>query len=163
MKTLILIRHADAEPSRGEPDSKRKLSEKGLIEAKSMAIALQKRGYTINKIFSSPSERTKETTETFASIFQLKEDNIKYFDSLYLGDTLQITETINWLQENVEHLAIVGHNPGVTNYANDVTGSSIDTLHTASVAIIKSEANNWQQFEDARKTLVEVLSPNHNS
>lgn len=159
MKTLIVIRHAKAEQSHGEPDSKRKLTEKGLADAEAMAKRLLESGYKIDKIFSSPSERTKETTAYFASILHVEEKNIKYFEALYLGDTLQITETINWLQENIDTLAVVGHNPGVTNFTNDVTGSDIEALPTTGIAIIKADCNDWQQFDEAEKTLVEVLSP----
>lgn len=159
MKTLIIIRHAKAEQSHGEPDSKRKLTEKGIADAEAMANKLLVKGYKPDKIFSSPSERTKETTAIFAQVNHVEEKNIKYFEDLYLGDTLQITEAITWLQENIDTLAIVGHNPGVTNFTNDVTGSLIDSLPTSGIAIINIDGNglDWKQFDEAKKTLVEVM------
>ncbi|GAB3007670.1 phosphohistidine phosphatase SixA [Niabella terrae] len=158
MKTLIIIRHAKAVQSFG-PDSQRKLTPQGHKNALKMAEHLKAAGYQINKIFSSPALRTKETTAIFAEVLDIGEKDIKYFDNLYLGDTLQITEAVNWLQENVPVLAIVGHNPGVTNFTNDVTGSTIEALPTCGVAIIQAETENWQDFEEAQKKLVEVISP----
>lgn len=158
MKTLIIIRHAKAEQTFGA-DSKRRLTEKGIHNAAEMAKELHSKGYAIDKIFSSPAERTKETTAIFAKEFHVDIENIKYFEDLYLGDTLQITEAINWLQENIHTLAVVGHNPGVTNFTNDTTKSHIDSLPTSGIAIIKIDCNDWQQFNHADKTLIELLLP----
>lgn len=158
MKTLIIIRHAKAEQSNGA-DSQRKLIDKGRRNTAFMAKKLLDEGHKIDKIFSSPSLRTKETTELIAAVQQLPESNIKYFDNLYLGDTLQITEAVNWLQENVQTLAVVGHNPGVTNFTNDITGSHIEPLPTCGVAIINVDCDDWQQFNDAKKTLIKTDWP----
>ncbi|MCH5599724.1 SixA phosphatase family protein [Niabella ginsengisoli] len=158
MKTLIIIRHAKAEQSHGL-DSKRRLTERGHQNAESMARHLLDKGYKIDKIFASPSERTKETAEYFAKANEVAQTRIKYFDNLYLGDTLQFIETINKIWENVDTLAIVGHNPGVTNFTNDITGADIESLPTTGVAVINIDCDDWQQFNDAPKTLVEVDSP----
>lgn len=158
MKTLIIIRHAKAEQSHSL-DSKRRLTEKGHQNAALMARRLVDKGYHINKIFASPSERTKETAVYFAEANQLTGEDIRYFEGLYLGDTLQITEAVNWLQENIDTLAVIGHNPGVTNFTNDMTGSAIESLPTAGVAIIQADCTDWQAFNDASKTLVAVDSP----
>ncbi|GAB3423896.1 SixA phosphatase family protein [Niabella aquatica] len=159
MKTLIIIRHAKAEESHGEADSKRRLTERGLQDAELMAKRLLDKGYKLDKIFSSPAVRTRETTAIFAKVHQVEKEDIKYFDNLYLGDTLQITEAVNWLQKNIDTLAVVGHNPGVTNFVNDVTGSDIDSLPTSGIAVIKANCDDWQEFNNAQKTLAEVFSP----
>lgn len=158
MKTLIIIRHAKAEQGYGV-DSKRRLEERGHRDAALMAQRLLDKGYKIDKIFCSPSERTKETAVYFAQVHHVESKNIKYFDGLYLGDTLQITEAINWLQENIDTLAVIGHNPGVTNFTNDVTGSDIESLPTSGIAVIKVDCDDWQDFNEATKTLVEIDSP----
>ncbi len=160
MKTLIIIRHAKAENGYGKPDSRRNLTEKGIRQAELMAGLLKEKGYHPDKIFSSPADRTRETTAIFAQVNQVAEKDIKYFDNLYLGDILQFTETIDWLQENVDTLAIVGHNPGVTNFTGEITGADIDSFPTAGIAIIQIEGGaDWQQFSRAKKTLAELLTP----
>jgi len=161
MKTLIIIRHAEAEDGYRKPDKARNLSESGIRQAETMARLLTEKGYKPDKIFSSPAARTQETTAIFAQICQVEEKDIKYFDSLYLGDTLQITEAINWLQENIGTLAIVGHNPGVTNFLNDLTDKYVESVPTAGIAIIDLDgADNWQQFEQANKKQRELLFSN---
>ncbi|HOZ83862.1 MAG TPA: histidine phosphatase family protein [Niabella sp.] len=158
MKTLIIIRHAKAEQSLGA-DSHRKLIERGHRDAEMMAKKALSNGYKIDKIFSSPSERTKQTAQHFAQVHGVAEDDIRYFEALYLGDTLQILETVNWLQENVRTLAVIAHNPGVTNFTNDITQSQIDSLPTSGIAIVDADCDEWQEFNHAQKILVETLFP----
>lgn len=158
MKNLIIIRHAKAEQS-FSIDRERKLTEKGHRNALMMAERLLEKGYKIDKIFSSPSVRTKETTKYFAEVHHIAAKDIKYFDALYLGDTLAIQETVEWLKENIHTLAVVGHNPGVTNFTNHITGSAIEDLPTCGIAVIEVDMDDWQHFEAAAKKLVEVDSP----
>ncbi|ANH82926.1 phosphohistidine phosphatase SixA [Niabella ginsenosidivorans] len=160
MKTLIIIRHAKAEQGSGK-DIERKLTERGHRNAIQMAEKLKAGGYKIDKIFSSPSERTLQTTRHFAEVFGVMANHIRYFESLYLGDVLAISETICWLyqHENVHTLAIVGHNPGVTNFVNDLTHSTINSIPTSGIAVLRIDTDHWDHFATAPKSLEAVLSP----
>ncbi|MBZ4189728.1 SixA phosphatase family protein [Niabella beijingensis] len=160
MKTLIIIRHAKAEQGFGK-DIERRLTERGLRNAAAMAKKLKDKGYTVDKIFSSNSERTMQTTRIFAEVLGIKGNNIRYFESLYLADVLGITETIGWLRENenINTLAIVGHNPGVTNFINDLTHAGIDSLPTCGVAVMEVAMDDWSSFETAKKRFIESFSP----
>ncbi len=158
MKTLIIIRHAKAEQESGI-DSKRKLTERGLRNAEQMAKQLLALGYKIDKIFSSPAARTAETAAIFAATHHIKEEDIKFLDNIYLGDTLQITEAVNRLKEDLSTLAVIGHNPGVANFINDTTDSNIEHFPTCGIGIIKIDCTDWQQFDGSKKTLEQVLTP----
>lgn len=159
MKTLIVIRHAKAEQSFGN-DKDRKLTERGHRDAEKMANLLVEKGFKIDKIFSSPSVRTEQTTEYFAMANGLKGDDIKYFEKMYLGSVLNIEESILWLKENINTLAIVGHNPGVSDFVNDLTNSTIEDLPTCGIAVIELEMDNWDtNFTTVPNKLIEVLSP----
>ncbi|MGJ7030777.1 SixA phosphatase family protein [Niabella hirudinis] len=160
MKTLIIIRHAKAEQGFGK-DIERKLTDRGERNAAKMAGRLKEKGYRIDKIFSSNSERTMQTTRIFADVLGIPGNHIRYFESLYLADVLGITETIEWLKENenIQTLAIIGHNPGVTNFVNDLTHAGIDSLPTCGVAVMEVGMDDWSHFEMAKKQLVETFSP----
>lgn len=160
MKTLIIIRHAKAEQSFGK-DIERKLTYRGQRNAAKMAECLKKKGYRIDKIFSSNSERTMQTTRIFAEVLDMPGSHIRYFESLYLADVLGITETIEWMRENenIRTLAIVGHNPGVTNFVNDLTHAGIDSLPTCGIAVMEVAMEDWSHFDTAPKKLVETFSP----
>ncbi|MCD2423912.1 histidine phosphatase family protein [Niabella pedocola] len=160
MKTLIIIRHAKAEQGFGK-DIERKLTDRGERNAAKMARLLKEKGYHIDRIFSSNSERTMQTTRIFAETLDIPGNHIRYFESLYLADVLGITETIEWLKEgeNIQTLAIVAHNPGVTNFVNDLTHTGIDSLPTCGIAVMEVAMNDWSNFEAAKKTFVTTFSP----
>ncbi|SDC84769.1 SixA phosphatase family protein [Niabella drilacis] len=160
MKTLIIIRHAKAEQGFGK-DIERKLTDRGQRNAAKMAALLKEKGYRIDRIFSSNSERTMQTTRIFAEVLRIPGSHIRYFESLYLADVLGITETIEWLREgeNIQTLAIVGHNPGVTNFVNDLTHAGLEGLPTSGVAVMEVVMDDWSNFDAAEKRLVETFSP----
>ncbi len=158
MKTLIIIRHAKAEQGLGS-DLFRKLTERGHRDAELMAKRLSEKGYRIDRIFSSPAIRTRQTTEHFVRVHRIPADHVNYFKALYLGDTLNYMETARWLRENVNTLAVVGHNPGVTNFTNDITRSHIENIPTSGIAIIRVACDIWEDFDRAPKTLVDVDYP----
>ncbi|WP_300604467.1 histidine phosphatase family protein [Niabella sp.] len=160
MKTLIIIRHAKAEQGFGK-DIERKLTDRGERNAAKMAALLREKGYRIDRVFSSNSERTMQTTRIFAEALDIPGNHIRYFESLYLADVLGITETIDWLREgeNIQTLAVVGHNPGVTNFVNDLTHAGIDSLPTCGIAIMEADMDDWSNFEAAKKTFIAAFSP----
>lgn len=159
MKTLIIIRHAKTEQGLGN-DKDRKLTERGHHDAEKMSKILKEKGYKIDKIFSSTAVRTEQTTEYFAHANDLTGEDIKYFDKLYLASVLEIEESILWLKQNINTLAVVGHNPGVSDFVNDIANADIEDLPTCGIAIIQLEMDNWEtNFTTVPNKLLEVLSP----
>ncbi|MFV0604474.1 MAG: SixA phosphatase family protein [Niabella sp.] len=159
MKKLIIIRHAKAERGTGF-DKDRALLEIGHSNAEKMSNLLIEKGYKIDKIFSSTAVRTKQTAEYFAYANKIPADDIVYFDKLYLASVLKITECILWLKENVDTLAIVGHNPGVSDFVNDITDANIEDLPTCGIAVIELDMDNWEtNFTSVANKLVAVYTP----
>lgn len=141
-------------------DKQRKLTEKGHHDAQMMAERLLAEGYKIDKLFSSTATRAYQTATHFAEVHGIAPQSIKTFDSLYLAGTLEITLTIEWLKENVKTLAVVAHNPGVSDFTNDSTNTINDFLPTSGIAIIEVDINDWEEdFEAAEKKLIAILKP----
>lgn len=163
MKQLIIIRHAKAEQGFGN-DKERKLTEKGHGDAQKMAALLIEKGYKIDKIFSSPATRTTQTTHYFQTANHLETEDVKYFERLYLGNVLAISESILWLKENINTLAVVGHNPGVSDFVNDITGLDNDDLPTCGIAVIELDMDNWTtDFTTVPNKLIGVFEPKNES
>ena len=67
MKTILLMRHAKAEPGvPGQKDFDRPLAERGDEDALRMGRALAKMGEVPDAIVSSPAARAKQTAEAAA-------------------------------------------------------------------------------------------------
>src|SRR5206468_5370408 len=121
---LYIIRHAVAE-ERGEDwpdDAKRPLSDDGASRMRKAARGLDRLGVTLDVIVTSPMVRTKQTAEVVAGAMNPRPP-IVAVDSLAPGGTYQ--EIMNDLekQSRKTRIAIVGHEPGIGEFAARLIGS----------------------------------------
>ena len=65
-------------------------------------------------MWSSPSIRTKTTAN---SIFKDFDCEFFYLPTLYLASFVELAEAIQTVPNEIKHLAIVGHNPGLSQLA----------------------------------------------
>jgi phosphohistidine phosphatase len=121
---LYLIRHAVAE-ERGDAwpdDAKRPLSDDGAARMRKAARGLDRLGVTLDVIVTSPLVRTKQTAEIVAGALNPRPP-IVTADSLAPDGTFQ--EVIADLEKQVKRtrIAIVGHEPGIGEFAARLIGS----------------------------------------
>lgn len=108
MPTLVLIRHARAEPNRDD-DLNRALVARGREDAARLQGWLLGRDLTPDRVVLSPSARTRETWQVAApALSEVVEDR-----RLYEGGTEQLKAVIAETPSSTEVLAMVGHNPTI--------------------------------------------------
>ncbi len=138
MKILYLVRHAEAEkPSGGPYDFKRTLSPQGMIDAARMGNLLAKKGIRPDALVSSPSERTRLTSEVMAEQTGFDQAEIEYVENLYEGAPRTYLAALNALPPSVDSVMLVGHNPSVTYFAEYLTHEQIGDMPTGAVAAIE--------------------------
>jgi len=121
---LYLIRHAVAE-ERGEDwpdDNKRPLSDDGASRMRKAARGLDRLGITLDVIVTSPLVRTKQTAEIIANAMNPKPPIVS-LESLAPGGTYQEIITDLEKQSKRTRIAIVGHEPGIGEFAARLIGS----------------------------------------
>jgi len=154
MKTLYLIRHAKSSWNHANLDDfDRPLNERGKADAPFMAKALKDKGTVIDSIVSSPAKRALTTARTFAQTFQLESDKLSTNHALYLPTTHQILEVVNGFKDELESVAIFGHNPGFSDFLDYVTGSGID-MPTCAIAAIQLNVDSWREVSNSNGELV---------
>lgn len=152
MKKLILIRHAKTEAgSMGMNDFDRKLTDKGNKAAIEMAARLKQKGVKIDAVFSSTAIRAVATAKAFIKEFSLNENTVFFKDELYLPHPNIFFKVIAEASDNIETLAIVSHNEGITYFANMLTNASIDNIPTCGIFAVNANCNSWKDFETADK------------
>jgi phosphohistidine phosphatase len=115
MRTLILLRHAHAEPvSDGQSDLDRALSAEGLAEAEAAGRWLAAQGLAPDRVLCSPARRTRETLEAVLGAIGFVEQRL--IDSIYEATAGALAELVDEHRE-VERLMLVGHNPGLERLA----------------------------------------------
>lgn len=111
MRTLILLRHAHAEPAAmGQADVDRPLSPEGLAEAEAAGRWLAEHGLVPDRVLCSPARRTRETLEAVLGIVGFVEQRLEA--GIYEATPGALAALADAHRE-VERLLLVGHNPGL--------------------------------------------------
>ena len=152
MKTLILVRHAKSSwDAIGIDDFERPLNERGKTDAPVMASRLKEKKIIIDSFISSPAKRAYKTAKYFAKEFEFEKKKIELVKKLYgasAGDFLEIATSIN---DKYKTAIIFSHNPGITEFANTLTGVHIDNMPTCSIFAIGANTDKWADFLKSEK------------
>jgi phosphohistidine phosphatase len=110
-RQVIIMRHATALPQGpGERDFDRRLSTRGIQEARAIAQWLIHAHGTPEVIVSSPAARTRATAEAMAAACTVAAPPVEWDPTLYLAEREVVLES---LLGDPRQLLLVGHNPGL--------------------------------------------------
>ncbi|MFY7838967.1 MAG: SixA phosphatase family protein [Lacibacter sp.] len=152
MKSLFLIRHAKSSwDSPDQNDFDRPLNERGIKDAPGMAQKLFDRNVQIDAFLCSPAVRAKQTCEYFSKVFGKAKEEIQFLSQLYLPEPSVFEETITSLPGNINAVAIVSHNNGITEFANGLTNAKIDNMPTCCIFAVKIDTEDWSKFAKAKR------------
>lgn len=146
MKSLLLVRHAKSSWNFNVEDFERPLNERGLRDAPEMAKRLLNKGIEVDTFVSSPANRALTTATFFAETYGQKQKNILVIPSLYEPSSVAFFNAIESLDDNYQTVALFSHNPGITEFANKLTATSIDDMPTCAIFAIKIETKKWGDF-----------------
>ncbi len=138
-------------------DFQRPLNSRGKSDGPLMANHLSVKTNKIDYLHSSSSVRTFETSKFF--INQIKFEKIEYDDALYHSSSRSILNMIKNYSEEYQSAVIIAHNPGLTNFINELTNISLDNLPTTGVAEINFNCDNWKNISIKNSTLIDLKFP----
>ena len=145
MKKLIIVRHSKSSwKDMSLSDFNRPLNGRGKSDGPLMADYLKSKISKIDYLHSSSSVRTFETSKYF--INQIQFGKVEYDDSLYHSSATSILSMIKNYSEEFQSAIIIAHNPGLTNFINELTNISLDNLPTTGFAEINFNCDNWKKI-----------------
>lgn len=147
MKSIHLIRHAKS--SWENPiasDFYRKLNERGLRDAPFMAEELKKLAYHPDYILCSPAKRTTKTAEFFTEKLNLHQNHIHFEQRIYEASLKTLLEVLNEIPNQYNNIALIGHNPAITQLSNFLTTDYIDNIPTCGIVKIEMDIEDWQHI-----------------
>ena len=147
MKRLILSRHAKSSWNHPQlRDIDRPLNKRGLRAAPIMGRALRERDFIPEAIFSSPSVRTRMTSELLAKELSFPAEKIEFIDSFYGASPGGIVHFVNQLSDDLNSIMLVGHNPTWTDLCHRLSGKHLDNLPTSGILIIDFKIDHWSEL-----------------
>jgi len=147
MKTLLILRHAKSswdEP--GLADIERPLNKRGKHDAPRIGELLKEAGLIPDVILSSPAVRAIKTAESVADACGY-EGNIEIKEDFYPGSPGDYIDALNDLPDDPMCVMVVGHNPGLEELLNELTGES-ETLPTAALAQVDLPIQRWLELDE---------------
>ena len=156
MKYLYIIRHAKAEKFiNGQDDHDRNLVSKGIKRAGKLSFWLKNVEPKLEKIFSSSSNRTVQTSEIIQQEFA---NNIPILikKELYSATEEELINFLLFSEEDADSIGLVGHQPGLKQLAIYLTGAygkgleNVLNKHfsTSSAIIIVLNIKRWDQISE---------------
>lgn len=148
MLFLTLIRHAKAEPARhGQEDWDRPLDPRGMRDAPEMARRLKAAAPKPDKMLASPAVRTLTTATLMARELGISAGKVLQDERLYLASPKAMLSVVHELGGTAKHLAVVGHNPGITEFADQLSAErSLDNMPTCSVYRLEFDIEHWSEL-----------------
>lgn len=154
MKHLILIRHAESsEKVTGTTDEQRELTLNGMHQA-ALAGAFLRDKINVDIILSSTATRARASAQIIAEQMGLGSDDIIEERDLYQAS---VGTLFNFIRDTDDHqnIAIVGHNPTMSYFAEFITNSSVDEMRPACVLILKLDIGSWKDLEKGAAAILE--------
>ena len=159
MKEIYVLRHAKSSWDNSSlSDFERPLADRGISDAKKMSKFLKDMNIKIDKVLCSNAIRAKETFDLTADGFNFEIDKATYSDKLYFGDTTTIIQDLKELDESLNNILIVGHNPTLHYLVEILTNESINRFTTCNLAII-SHDGEWVSLNSQQCSLKSLIRP----
>jgi phosphohistidine phosphatase len=154
MKTLLVLRHAKSSWNHPElDDHARPLNKRGLRDAPRMGELVKAYGLIPDIVISSDAVRARLTAEGVAEAARYAGE-ILLDPRLYMAGPAEILSLLRAVREGVETVMIIGHNPGLEELVEQLTGEQQD-FPTAALAHIVLEIDQWRDLKrSTRGTLL---------
>lgn len=159
MKEISILRHAKSSwDNRNLSDFERPLAKRGIKDAKKLNALLLKNNFNIDKVFCSKALRAKETFDLTADGFNFPIEDATYSDDLYFGDTNNIINFLQDLDDKYKNVLIIGHNPTLHMLIESLTGKYIERFTTCNLAVI-SFKGEWKRLSSNKSSLKLLIRP----
>lgn len=159
-RSLWIIRHGKSSwDHEGLSDHERPLAPRGIRNAGEMAEDIFQSGLFPEHILSSSAVRALSTARIMKAIWGIDEKHLEIIEGLYFCSSRDVAEIIAETPAEYTRLAIFGHNPTFTDFANHFLEKGLYNLPTAGIVRLDFDADAWSGL--SRNTLIreEVLTP----
>ncbi len=149
MKRIYLIRHAKSSwKEENLSDFERPLNKRGKSDLEFMAQRLKSFGVIPDLILSSLAKRAKTTAKGIAQIIGYNKSKIKYVDSLYESSYQTYRYILDSLDDDIDSVFIVAHNPTITEAGEILSGAILTNMPTCSIVCMEFDVDSFKEIEE---------------
>lgn len=169
MKRLTLLRHAKSSWADTDMrDFDRPLNKRGCQAAIKVGQYLEKNVLQPDHIHCSSAQRTRETAARVISAFSQR-PSVELHEGLYLASPSAIIAHCKGTLESIDHLMVIGHNPGIQDATLTLTDATTATAQeigsiaakfpTAALACLDFDIDEWNCLRRQGGQLMGYVTP----
>ena len=164
MKQLFLLRHAKSSwDDSSLPDHDRPLAPRGVRATAVLADHLRAADVAPSLVLCSPARRTRETLEGIRDALGADVE-VQFEHELYGASAERLLERVGDVDDSVESVLLIGHNPGIADLALALAGRGHDVealrgkYPTGALATLAFE-KSWRDLAPGRAELTGYVTP----
>lgn len=166
-RTLVVLRHAKAEPHHGGEDRLRPLAVQGRTQASRLGRCLNDERLVPETVLCSTALRTRQTWDLARQGMRDAEPEVDFRDALYLASPAEMLSDVRGIDSRVRTLLVVAHEPGVSALAAMLADKSSDRsalaqvragVPTATYSVLES-SEPWADWGKGTARLTGVFRP----
>ncbi len=160
MKKLYLVRHAKSSWKYPDlMDIERPLNKRGKRDLPRIGSHLKEMGVYPDLLISSPANRAFTTAKGIAEKLGIHGRDIGIDRDLYHANSRKIASIVENIDDQYGSLMLFGHNPGFTDFAEELTGAELYNVPTCGVVIINLPIKSWQDLKMGAGELEAFIYP----
>jgi phosphohistidine phosphatase len=162
-RTLVLLRHAKAEPEADLGDARRPLATKGRKQATALGPRLAETVGTVDIALVSSALRTTETYRLVSQQLRVREHEVR--EELYEAGPRQVLAMLQELDAGVSTVLVVGHEPTMSHLAHLLHDTQDDLARQVSLGIPTAAAcvlevpTAWAELDRSTAHLSRLVRP----
>jgi len=159
MKTIHLLRHAKScWDDTSLADDKRPLNARGVKSCKIMAPLIVQAGCDFKRVYVSPAIRAQSTINgvlnELAAPLQWRTTK-----ALYCFDVDELLAWVRQVDDGINTMMVVAHNPAITDLCNLLGNEYIDNVPTCAYVQLHCEVDSWQQLDENCAVVTHFITP----
>jgi phosphohistidine phosphatase len=171
MKYLTVLRHAKSSWNHpGITDHDRPLNERGLLAAPAISAFLRETYFgggamqalmpVPSLVVSSTAKRAITTASFMHASLGLDSTALLTLPKLYLAEPLVMIGAVRDLDDAHQHAVLVGHNPGLHDFCNQLLArTSVPRMPTCTAVIMGIPHEHWGLTDWAEAQLIGYVTP----
>jgi len=146
-------------------DFDRPLNNRGLADAPRMAQWVESEKLFPDLLISSPALRARQTTEAIIHQLDLDKSAVIFDKRLYLASVDILLAVIREIDNQLNRVMLVGHNPGLENLSMHLSEGKLPiaqdgSLMTTANIIQLRVRQNWHHINSCKHEFVRIMRPN---
>ena len=134
------------------------MNDRGRQDAPTMGRRLSKRGVKPDLLASSPALRALTTAQLVADEIGYRREDIVVDERLYASSPDDLLAVICALDEKLDCVMLVGHNPEFSDLAQQLSSETVD-MPTGAVAEYNFDTKVWSDIGETEPTKAVLDSP----